>query len=33
MYQRQVKELGDKMYSIGVRINKVERSDKMNVDT
>jgi hypothetical protein len=33
MYERQVKALGDKMYSIEVRINNVERSDKMKVDT
>ena len=33
MYQRQVKALGDKMYSIEVRINNVERSNKMKVDT
>ena len=33
MYQKQVKALGDKMYSIEVKINNVERSDKMKVDT
>ena len=33
MYQRKVKAFGDKMYSIEIRINKMERSDKMKVDT
>ena len=33
MYERQVKALGDKMYSIKVRINNVKRSDKIKVDT